>query len=200
MGDVHYCTSSEEFGEYELDEMDTFNFKVIYCKVGGICYTLENPTPELKCYLDLQSKNFSTGWIKNIEPSDYEKYCMEKGNAPFVLTKEIRACLQSKLWAFYEPKKNDTTEHLGIRNTISEDITISFKNEYQLLPHVSFYMTPVKLPVNVGWQFSIKEITTKYVTFNILNYSPKEQFPSGLKLHFRVNGAVKQTRAADEPS
>ena len=29
-GGVHYCTGAQEFGEYDLDEIDTFRFAVIF--------------------------------------------------------------------------------------------------------------------------------------------------------------------------
>jgi hypothetical protein len=191
-GDVHYCTSSQEFGEYTLDEMNTFNFTV-QGGGGNYIYTLLNPTPELSAYLGVQGKTFTSGnWI-SIKPDDYEKYCMEQNGTPFVLTKEIRACLESKLWVFAANLPGKANGHpttdKTIKDTFSEDITISFKNIYQILPHVSFYITPI---MNTGIICSIKEITCKQVTFTLLNNTPKDQTPVDLKLHYHVNGIVEQ--------
>jgi hypothetical protein len=190
-GNVHYCTSSQEFGEYSLDEMDTFNFIVS----GNYSYNLLNPTPELSAYLGLQGKTFGSHG-NSIKPDDYEKYCMEQNGTSIVLTKEIRACLESKLWVFaaeqrsnYQPPTDKT-----IKNNFSEDITISFKNTYQILPHVSFYVTPI---MNTGITCSIKEITCKQVTFTILNNTPKEQTPEDLTLHYHINGIVEQSPAVE---
>ena len=196
-GDVHYNNSSQEFGEYSLDEMDTFNFTVQSCKNNGTVppsnqyiYTLMNPTPELSAYLGVQAKTFTSGQWCSIKPDDYEKYCMEQKGTPFVLTKEIRGCLEDKLWAYYQHNngQGQPEADVGIKKFISEDITISFKNIYQIFPHVSFYITPI---MNTGITCSIKEITCKHVTFNVLNTTPKEQLPEGLKLHYYVNGIVE---------
>jgi hypothetical protein len=194
---VHYSTSSQEFGEYSLDEIDTFNFTVTSCfnsasKMYDYCYILENPTPELSAYLSVQGKTFSSGNWVSIKPDDYEKYCMEQNGAHVVLTKEIRACLESRLWMYcLNPKPvSNHTENMdkSIKSSFSEDITISFKNIYQIFPHVSFYITPI---MNTGITCSIKEITCKQVTFTILNTTPKAQTPEDLKLHYHVNGIVE---------
>ena len=194
-GNIHYCTSSQEFGEYSLDEMDTFNF-IVNGGGNSYIYSLINPTPELSAYLSVQGKTFASGnWI-SIKPDKYEKYCMEENGSPVVLTKEIRACLESKLWVFageqrrnYNPATDKT-----IKDNFSEDITISFKNNYQILPHVSFYITPI---MNTGITCSIKEITCKQVTFTVLNNTPKEQTPEDLTLHYHVNGIVEQSPAVE---
>jgi hypothetical protein len=199
-GDVHYCTSSQEFGEYSLDEMNTFNFTVTSClnasKMYDYIYNLENPTPELSAYLSVQGKTFSSGnWI-SIKPDDYEKYCMEQNGAPVVLTKEIRACLESRLWMYcLNPKPvSHHTENMdkSIKSSFSEDITISFKNIYQIFPHVSFYITPIMNTGITCITSSIKEITCKHVTFTVVNNTPKQQIPEGLTLHYHVNGIVEQ--------
>ena len=200
-GNVHYSTSSQEFGEYSLDEMDAFNFTVQSCKDNSTLpptyqyiYTLMNPTPELSAYLGVQRKTFTSGnWI-SIKPDDYEKYCMEKQGSPFVLTKEIRACLEQKLWAYYQHNNSQPNGDLNIKKYISEDITISFKNIYQILPHVSFYITPV---MNTGITCSIKEITCKHVTFTLLNNTPNQQTPEDLTLHYHINGIVEQPSVSE---
>jgi hypothetical protein len=191
-GEVHYCTSSQEFGEYTLNEMNTFNFTVQSCTTNNsyhYIYTLMNPTPELNAYLGVQGKSFTSGQWSPIKPDDYEKYCMEKNGTPFVLTKEIRACLESKLWAYCGTVRPDGD--LSIKNKFSEDIEISFKNIYKILPHVSFYITPI---MDTGIICSIKEITCKQVTFTVLNNTPNKQTPEHLKLHYYINGIVQQSQ------
>lgn len=191
-GVVHYCTSSQEFGEYTLDEMDTFNFTV-QCIGSDYIYTLINPTPELSSYLGVQGKTFTSGnWISK-KPDDYEKYCMEENGTPFVLTKEIRACLQSKLWVFAANLPGKQNGHScsdkSVKANFSEDITISFKHTYQICPHVSFYIRPI---MNTGITCSIKEITCNNVTFTVVNSTPKDQTPKDLKLHYHINGIVEE--------
>jgi hypothetical protein len=200
-GNVHYSTSCQEFGEYSLDEMHTFNFTVQSSKNTSTVpptyqyvYTLMNPTPELSAYLGVQGKSFTSGNWCSIKPEDYEKYCMEQKGTPFVLTKEIRACLEDKLWAYYQYGNSQPNGDLDIKKYISEDITISFKNVYQIFPHVSFYIMPI---MNTGITCSIKEITCKHVTFTLLNNTPDKQTPEDLKLHYHVNGVVEPSPAVE---
>jgi hypothetical protein len=199
-GSIHYSTSSQEFGEYKLDEMDTFNFTVQYYKnintipqTETYIYNLKNPSAELRAYLHVQGKSFTSNQWSQIKPDDYEKYCMEQDGTPFVLTKDIRKCLESKLWAFYNETRptHESQINKNIKNEISEDITILFKNTYKILPHVLFYLTPI---MNKGITCSIKEITCKKVVFTILNNTPNEETPSELKLHYHINGIVEEAQ------
>ena len=79
--DVHYCTSTQEFGEYSLDELDTFRFTVTsdmgQNNIKMYTYNLRNPTAELTAYLRLQAKYFNTERIP-IDPDNFESYCMTK--------------------------------------------------------------------------------------------------------------------------
>jgi len=185
--DVHYSTSSQEFGEYSLDELDTFRF-VVASNMGPnnikmYQYALRNPTDELSAYLRLQGKGFGTEYIP-IDPDTFEKYCMTNNGTPFVLTKEIRKCLESKLWEF---RLNNNDFYI--------DITIPFKNTYTICPHVSFYITPLS---NMLDEVVIIEITTKQVIFRIRygNKPTREHMSkifTGLKLHYIINGIVKQS-------
>ena len=194
--DVHYCTSTQEFGEYSLDEIDTFRFQVMVESVNKIPmyhYSLLNPTPELTAYLNTQSKVFTIANIP-VDPENFEKYCMEKSGTPFVLTREIRKCLDSKLWEFsgaahvtYPPQAVAPAVAPAIRPNFYTDITILFDNTYTISPHVSVYITPL------GGQTGaiIHEITTKQVVFRV-NYQPiSNKNISVLKLHYGISGIVK---------
>ncbi len=193
-GDVHYCASSQEFGEYDLDEIDTFRFNINVSvdanKIHSYNYSLLNPTPELTAYLSTQAKTFNTsGWIP-IGTEDFEKYCMEKSGTPFVLTTEIKKCLDSKFWEFagvtQDPK---IALSLGIRPNFYIDIPILFNHTYTISPHVSFYITPIS-PV-FGISISIHELTTKQVIFRVNYDAIKGKNITGLKLHYSINGIVK---------
>lgn len=202
-GNIHYSTSSQEFGEYSLDEMDTFNFTVNSSlaspSIYNYSYVLENPTDELRAYLAVQGKTFNTNSIP-IKPDNFEKYCIEEKATPFVLTKEIRKCLESRIWTYssapvpHHLSNQPDPRDKSIKLNFSEDIEISFKNTYQIFPHVSFYITPIEHP---GITCSIKEITCKQVTFTVLNNLPKQQIPEGLTLHYHVNGIVEQAPAVE---
>ena len=200
-GDTHYVTSSQEFGEYSLEELDTFRFSVTKSgsatpNIYSYSYTLRNPTPELKAYLDLQLKPFSTQYI-TVKPENFESYCMKEGGTPFVLTKEIRACLESKLWEYppeYLPGQAGRTEG----GTITTNITIPFKHTYKISPHISYYITPIP-QFNSGIDScEIKEITTKQVVFHIKYGNSKNtqnqyiMTDPSLKLHYSISGIVTE--------
>jgi hypothetical protein len=196
--DIHYVSSSQEFGEYSLEELDTFRFRV--SKSGNsYTYTLTNPTPELTAYLALQGKTFTTQTIF-IEPDTFESYCMEKSGTPFVLTKEIRECLESKLWEYSSRYLHPQG---GIEHGVefATDITIPFKHSYKIPPHISYYITPMP-QIDYGINSSvIKEITTKQVVFNITygsttyralgtNVLMYKNTDLSLKLHYSISGIV----------
>ena len=191
--DFHYVSPSQEFGEYSLEELDTFRFSL--SKYNG-AYTLRNPTPELTAYLALQGKSFTTESIHHrIKPENFESYCMEEGGAPFVLTKEIRECLESKLWEYpseYLPSPAKAVDG----GVFSTNITIPFKHSYKISPHISYYITPMPQLDSGIDSCEIKEITTKQVVFNIKYGNSKtvnNQYimtdPS-LKLHYSISGIV----------
>ena len=209
-GDVHYCTSTQEFGEYALDELDTFRFAVTAwgaAPQAGIMsyrYTLLNPTPELTAYLKVQGKTFTTELIP-VNTEKFEEHCM-KGGTPFVLTDEIRKCLDSKLWEFavdlssssyIGPYKTNPELYKGINEQFYTDISISFENTYTISPHISFYITPLSNSLD---SCIIHEITTKHVVFRIkygiINMPGvqtkqyKTDNYSGLKLHYKISGIV----------
>ena len=200
---VHYATCSNEFGEYSLSDLDTFRFKV--SKAGNFyTYTLTNPTPDLTTYLSLQHRAFTTHWIQ-VEPHAFEDYCM-KGNTPFVLTVEIRKCLESKLWEF--AGMDSRKEIPGIKPIFTTDVIIPFsprgstgnsRQAYVIPPHISYYITPLplqgrKLDITV----ELKEITTKQAVFQI-NYGNAIPYAQtdNLKLHYAIMGIVEEEFDSD---
>lgn len=210
-GEIHYCTGAQEFGEYALDEIDTFRFLVHVDpgqnNINTYAYTLQNPTPELTAYLRIQGKSFSTVYIP-VDPENFETYCMKKGGTPFVLTDEIRKCLDSKLWDFavnltHGPNRSYTNHpelYKDMRTDFYMDFPIQFKNAYKISPHVSFYITPLS---NTLDGCVIHEITTKQVIFRIkygvnkfnrgqIDRTYKTDIYSGLKLHYSISGVVEE--------
>jgi hypothetical protein len=206
-GDVHYCASNQEFGEYALDELDTLRFTVICSPISNnimsYTYTLQNPTPELSSYLRVQGKTFTTEYIP-VDVDNFEKYCMEKTGCPFVLTDEIRKCLESKLWEFaivggHHHKEQFEKVFKDIRSEFYADIAIPFTHTYTICPHISFYITPISHKLD---ECKIHEITTKQVVFRIkygnvsggkvLVGQGQRNIFSALKLHYSIAGIVKQ--------
>jgi hypothetical protein len=205
-GDIHYSAGTQEFGEYALEEIDTFRFLVTPRppKYNGIHssktykYTLINITPAIG--------NFTTEFIA-VDIENFEKFIMKSGN----LTEEKRKCLQCKLWDFaadvsYEGRHQngnltiDTAPELykDLPQEFYADITVPFTHTYKISPHVSFYITPL---LNTLDECVIHEITTKQVVFRIkygnikkdAHLNPiKQHIYSGLKLHYSISGVIEQ--------
>lgn len=205
-GDIHYCTGAQEFGEYDLNEIDTHRFLVTPrpANYGATQspktykYTLITITPAIG--------NFTTDFIP-VDIENFEKFIMKSEN----LTEEKRKCLQSKLWNFAADLTLDSGNQNGNLTIINTpelykdmpqefyaDITVPFTHTYNISPHVSFYITPLS---NTLDECVIHEITTKQVVFRIkygninkgvyLNQI-KQHIYSGLKLHYSISGVVKQ--------
>jgi hypothetical protein len=200
---THFVAGSQEFGEYSLEELDTFRFKVVVC--GGpantlqYSYTLTNPTPELSAYLRIQAKSFTTQYI-SVDPQRFESHCMD-GGAPFVLTAEIRKCLESKLWEFSgsitpHAGASDLAERLAkinpLNNTFRTTITIPLTQNYKIIPHISYYITPLQSR-SLDIVCQIQEITTKQFTLRIDygNAYPYKECDTNLKLHYSISGIVE---------
>lgn len=182
-GNTHYVSSDSEFGEYSLEELDTYRFKYVVSNGPGnisyYSYTLTNPTPGIS--------GFSTQYIP-VEPDAFESYVMK--GAPLGLTPENRKCLESKLWEF--AKLPDVSKENRKNFVFSTTIVIPLTQTYKILPHVSFYITPF---MNTDTTVEIKELTTKQVTFKI-NYGHGGNATSPyLKLHYGISGIVAQAEA-----
>jgi hypothetical protein len=213
-GDVHFCTGTQEFGEYALEEIDTFRFAVLIGYqpnpnnpgnkgIKSYKYRLLNPIPELTAYLRTQGKyEFATDNQQPailVNPDDFEEYCMKNGGTPFVLTDEIRKCLDSKLWEYVKTSNSDPDVSKDFRSEFYIDIPIKFEHEYTISPHVSFYITPLS---NALDEYIIHEITTKQVVFRIKYgnihksgdkmHQYKNDIYSGLKLHYSISGVIEQ--------
>lgn len=210
-GDIHYCTGTQEFGEYELDEIDTFRFSVVISpgqnNITMYRYRLLNPPPGFSRLGGIEQ--FSP---IPVSPENFEDYCMKKNGTPFVLTDEIRKCLDSKLWEFavdssisfipcgYQYSEHNEKTYRDIRRKFYIDITIPFTHTYTISPHISFYITPLS---NALDDCEIHEITTKQVVFRIKYGNANKQDTSGgdnrrniysseLKLHYSISGVVEQ--------
>lgn len=180
-GNTHYVApihGGQEFGEYSLEELDTFRFKFVVSNGPGniphYSYTLTNPIPGIS--------GFSTQYIP-VEPDAFESYVMKSTNLG--LTTENRKCLESKLWEF--AKLADVSKANRNNFIFNTTIVIPLTQTYKILPHVSFYVTPfAKTDLTV----EIKELTTKQVIFKI-SYGNGRTTPD-LKLHYAISGIISQ--------
>lgn len=209
-GDLHYCTATQEFGEYQLDEIDTFRFAVASLPAGhggGLQspqtyrYRLLNATPELAKYMQIQNVHW-THHLTEYIPVNIENFenCMKKGGyTKVVITDEIRKCLDSKSWEFVSERENNPMPDV-VKKEFYIDIPIKFEHTYTISPHVSFYITPLS---NTLDKCVIHEITTKQVVFRVkygnfpkgpcdgTHFKYPNTIYSGLKLHYSITGVVK---------
>jgi len=177
----HFVAAGSEFGEYSLEELDTFRFKFVVSNGPGniphYSYTLTNPIPGIS--------GFSTQYIP-VDPDAFEAYCMK--STSLGLTAENRKCLESKLWEF---AKIPGFSRENIKNFMfSTTIVIPLTQTYKILPHVSFYITPF---MNTDTTVEIKEHTTKQVTFKISYGHGGNTTSPDLKLHYAISGIVVET-------
>ncbi len=87
-----------------------------------------------------------------------------------------------------------------IRPTVFfQDITIRFRNEYEQMPHVSFYLTPFQECNHI--KTYIKELTQKQITLTFTQHhskgepcimsKDKYQIPQDVQLHMHIRGIQK---------
>lgn len=105
----------------------------------------------------------------------------------FPMSKEIKDILDEKIWEFSD-FRTDTTTHVPIfMGEFSQEITVDFKNNYKILPHVSFYLTPVRGSKITA---SIKSLTKKRVVFEMKYGLDEDSIPTSGCLHWKVDGVV----------
>ena len=220
--DCHYSSFDQEAGELSLECMDTFRFvytippnqRPNYTPINGeqdptcYTYTLINPDEDLKNYHMTQAK------IHNIGYSEYPKSCgglqiitetppdkLEQSDIQFRIynhmnpnyktilpkTKEMKEALAEKFFAYSKNGSDPYTEFVHTE-------TIQFKQEYEILPHVSFFLTPFKQE-ECNLTCKILEITCKTVTFEISYMNPQRDSSPDTILHWQVRGVKKENHA-----
>jgi len=210
----HYVTSEQESGELSLECMDTFRFIYTtppnklpnYTPTSGhqnptcYTYTLINPSEDIKNYYTSQAQ------IQRIHPTEYSvayphgglqilteaspdkleqsdiQFSRPDDNNPgyrrqFSKTKEMKEALAEKFFACSKKV-----------NEFAYTETVHFKQEYEILPHVSFFVTPL---ATSNILCKIIELTKKTVTFETRYADPMLHTPSDAILHWQVCGIPK---------
>ena len=199
--DCHYVSFQKEAGELPLDCMDTFRFiYTLHPKgLGGFgihamySYKCINPSEDIKIYYknDYQRK-YGLDIVTEIPPESFEQSGIKMGSirtfdngVPKVpITKEIKDELQNKFFMF---SKDTETEFFNTE-------TVQFKQEYEILPHVSFFITPLE---KSNLTCKIIEITKKSVTFEIRYVNPVLDSSPDAVLHWQIHGVKKPSEQAD---
>jgi hypothetical protein len=177
-------------------------------------YTLINPNEDLKNYCNSQARMYNlscttyhtndTRYGLRIEtetpPEMLEKTDIQLGvgnvndqpciTHPFPKRKELKDALEKKFFTFSKrsyPTKSDFGDFIHRE-------TIEFKEEYEILPHVSFFLTPLD---KTNLICKITEITKKSVTFELSYVNPILDSPPDAVLHWQIQGVKKPSQHVD---
>jgi hypothetical protein len=210
----HTVFPNEEFIEYNLfEELQTLKFaykqKVDHGKTGRkyFEYYLLNPTEEMEAIVGkiniimeyespIQLMSFCDS-PENLEDYGYEIIVKDLSGP---LSNEINRNKIKKELDKYFFQVADIC-NCNIRPTIfPKEISIRFRNEYERLPHISYYLTPFQDSLKV--KSYIKEITKKQVIIIFTQHHakgercilPKDQYytPEDIQLHMHVRGLQKK--------
>lgn len=199
-----------------LNQMPTYN-PAIYTGANfpnprTYIYTLINPIEDLKNYYTSQARlqnlyysEYSSQNINNglrietetppetLEKTDFQLgICNNQhpcGTQTFPKTKEIKEALEKKFFAF---SKRDHIKGDFLDFVHTE--TVQFKQEYEIVPHVSFFITPLE---KSNLTCKIIEITKKSVTFEIRYVNPVLDSSPDAVLHWQIHGVKKPSEQAD---
>lgn len=210
----HHVFPTEEFIEYPLfEEMNTMKFlyrqKIDHGRTEKKYYeySLVNPTEEMIEIIKLGAPPDFHGWddIKlisfcdspeKVEMYGYEVLLRDWNNPNIPLSderkeKKIRNELDKYFFQFSDVCSCEIRPSL-----FPSEIQIQFRNEYEYLPHLSFYLTPIQESSHLVC--TIKSLTTKQVVFTIVQRHIRGDrpilskaaysIPPNLMLHLHIRG------------
>jgi hypothetical protein len=146
-------------------------------------YVMNTGTPDL---FTRNSRYFVPG------SRDLLKDCCCSGTY-FPMSKDIKNILDEKVWDFSDFRWLKVN-HIGpdhyvneFETHFSQDISVEFKHNYKIIPHISFYISPVR---DSKITASIKSITKKGVVFEMKYGFDEDDIPTSGCLHWSANGIV----------
>jgi len=111
----------------------------------------------------------------------------------FPMSKELKNILDEKVWDFSDFRCLGTN-HIGVDHYVNEfethfsqEISVDFKNNYKIMPQVSFYVTPVRESKITA---TIKSLTKKGIVFEMKYGFDEDDIPTSGCLHWSANGIV----------
>ena len=109
------------------------------------------------------------------------------------MSKDIKNILDEKIWDFSDFRCLGTN-HIGVDHYVnkfethfSQEISVDFKNNYKIMPQVSFYITPVRGSKIIAL---IKSVTKKGAIFKMKYSFDEDDIPTSGCLHWSANGIV----------
>jgi hypothetical protein len=118
---------------------------------------------------------------------------MAVGGTYIPMSKDIKNILDEKIWDFSDFRLLKVN-HIGpdhyvneFQTHFSQEISVEFKNNYKIMPHISFYVTPVR---DSKITASIKSLTKKGVVFEMKYGFDEDDIPRSGCLHWSANGIV----------
>jgi hypothetical protein len=181
---THYVTHQSEFGQFSLEEHDTFRWQVQIWKDGAMkkySYNLFNADNVLK-------SKFQLGQGIQIPPEEFEDYMLKKGGLPATLNVDQQHEIKSKLWEYrvtssYEQPQNPPV----VEREFKHVHRIPFKHAYSLSPHVNIYVTPFE---DSGVQVRLHAITTTFFEFEVTYPNPANSLAKNATLHYAITGPI----------
>ena len=181
--DCHYVQGNHESGEMNVNTLfKNYVFSWEPWHSNFYMYTLLNPTElmkdELNKYMLISPHPYGSPnqvatnrfYIKSLPENLRE--CMRKGEVKYAdyfstliagPDMNVINMLLEKDWDFVEKKRHEPP------NKRTRDITVTFKNEYDTIPNVSYTITPLE---NAKVTCSIKSIDYESVTFTLTELNP----------------------------
>lgn len=222
----HHIFPTEEFIEYPLfEEMNTMKFlykqKIDHGRTEKKYYeySLVNPTEEMIELLGFGTPPDFSGsddgypirlisfcdTPDKVETYGYEVILSDWKNPYVPLSDERKVKRVRDELDKYFFQVSDICS-CGIRPSLfPSEIQIQFRNEYEYLPHVSFYLTPFQESSHLVC--TIKSLTTKQVVFTIVQrYTRGERpilskaaysIPSDLMIHLHIRGIPTKKTETD---
>ena len=200
MHQTHYTSFDKESGECEISTLfNKYVFRWCEWMAKGwrtdvnsrfgpkrYLYHLCNPS------LLSESKRF----ISDCHPDEV----IQKGfslyvdceNHEYSIPDDVKVMLSSKKWEIIEGKceKNGS----GLNLFLEKSICIEFKNQYKMIPQISFQIAPINSNVSV----SIKNINIHSVEFNVVQNNSRIALPNNTHLLWYASGPVTPINLLDE--
>jgi len=177
-------------------------------------YFLTNPTQEIRDYVEIIAgqpidfTKYTLCFKYSGDKADFERALTQKEIGDFYLfwhhggpcygklsmIKDLRKEFETKLFEIETMPSLKISRHTAYDIILSDFIngmnfsamiTIDFKNSYVMLPHISFYITPLNTD---SLKVSLKSLTNKQATFE-LKYGVKP-VPNDAVFNWMINGIV----------
>lgn len=114
-------------------------------------------------------------------------------NNEYTIPEDVKVMLSSKKWEIIDY----TVPHHSFSNiprSVEQTVCIEFKNQYKMIPQISFQI----VPINPNIAVSIKNVNIHSVEFNIVQHDSRTTLPDNTHLLWYASGPVTPINLLDE--